>query len=542
MHLQLLTRKVEISRSRTMLGYASLLLAISLSLGIGATAAWSADTDETNLSRLEVKFFQHEYPKDTMDSRLDRLEKMVFGETKTGSQQDRLANLVSAVPNPAPVAEDEPAAPPTEQASSGGSQSAPQAKPKKAAPVQAADDNYTPPDSSKYPAVTAVENRVFGKDYAADPVNKRLERLETKVFGKPSNIDDLSERVDRIKQATGVDIAKQAPRGSDWADDDEDEMDMASGGSPSAGRTVPYTPPPGDDGRSFSGHDLRQDMQQAFGNRGMSGFGGTSGTYGMNAPDPGPRMSRGVPNARSFQSYGGGGSYGAAAPQPSAALPPTAAPAAGMGLSQQVASLEQEIFGRTFKEPLPQRLNRLESTVFPNQKPALDKALPERVDRLKAVVPLSQPGRIAQSKSKSKDPDFEDLDDMDLSADMPQGQGGQPRPGSGLSKIINSMSNFLTGGFIGGYPMGSGNLTQDPTTGLLYDRFSGNLIDPATGVVVGQRSAPSYYGSGTGMGMGSFSNGFSPFGSTMPFGFGSSSSFGFGGSRLGVGGASRMWP
>jgi hypothetical protein len=128
---------------------------------------------------------------------------------------------------------------------------------------------------------------------------------------------------------------------------------------------------------------------------------------------------------------------------------------------------------------------------------------------------------------------------------------GQPRPGSGLSKIINSMSNFLTGGFIsGGYPMGGGNLTQDPTTGLLYDRFSGNLIDPATGVVVGQRAMPSYGASGMGMGMGmgfggsSFNNGLAPFGA-MPYGFRSGGTgYGFGG-RSGIGsqsGIGLMWP
>ena len=128
-----------------------------------------------------------------------------------------------------------------------------------------------------------------------------------------------------------------------------------------------------------------------------------------------------------------------------------------------------------------------------------------------------------------------------------------PKGPSGLSKIINSMSNlFMGGGFTGGYPMGA--LTPDPQTGLLYDRMSGNLVDPTTGVVVGQRGLPMGMGMssmgmgsmgmggmgmggigfGPSMGIGSFGSGFSPY--TMPYG-GFRSGMGFG-----MGGVGRMWP
>src|SRR5271163_1373137 len=73
------------------------VVAAFLSLGICAygfdpgCAAATAGGD-SNLSKLELKFFQHEYPKDTNQVRLERLEKMVYGETKTGSESERLAN------------------------------------------------------------------------------------------------------------------------------------------------------------------------------------------------------------------------------------------------------------------------------------------------------------------------------------------------------------------------------------------------------------------------------------------------------------------
>ena len=86
----------------------------------------------------------------------------------------------------------------------------------------------------------------------------------------------------------------------------------------------------------------------------------------------------------------------------------------------------------------------------------------------------------------------------------------------------------------------AGTLIPDPQTGLLLDRVSGNLIDPATGVVVGQRMVPGMATPNQIGGFGSFSNGFSPFGST-PYGYGSGTGmrFGFGGiGRYGGG----MWP
>jgi hypothetical protein len=198
---------------------------------------------------------------------------------------------------------------------------------------------------------------------------------------------------------------------------------------------------------------------------------------------------------------------------------PAPAPVPALGLNDQVAALEQEIFGKTFKDPLPVRLNRLESTVFPQQKPAVDRALPERVSRLLAVIPLSSQGR--QTAQRSKDNDFDDLDDMGMPAPRP----APPRTGSGLSKIINSISGFLSGGF----PMAGGGLTTDPQTGLLYDSFTGNLIDPVTGVVVGQRLGPA---TGIGGGFGSFGSGLSPYGA-MPYGMGSGMGMRFGFGNIG---------
>ncbi|MBI4533930.1 MAG: hypothetical protein HY711_08265, partial [Candidatus Melainabacteria bacterium] len=201
-----------------------IFLAVSLFLFCQAIfAAESANPVEPNISRLEMKFFQHDYPKDTMDTRLERLEKMVFGEVKAGSNYERLSNLLSCVPNLSNQISDGKEAKQNEASLGSAKDSVSQDSPA-SIPQGTPRRDYVSPEGSKYPAVTAIETRVFGKDFAGEPVNKRLDRLEAKVFGKPSGIVDLSERVDRIKQHTGVDIARQAPAGSDWADEYEDDV------------------------------------------------------------------------------------------------------------------------------------------------------------------------------------------------------------------------------------------------------------------------------------------------------------------------------
>src|SRR5438067_10870981 len=108
MDLNFLTRKLKVLRGRSIVRCTSLLfLAASIGLSCGVVSALAADSSDERLSTLEVKFFQHDYAKDSMESRLDRLEKMVFGEAKTGNPQQRLSNLLGAVPNPNPVAVDD---------------------------------------------------------------------------------------------------------------------------------------------------------------------------------------------------------------------------------------------------------------------------------------------------------------------------------------------------------------------------------------------------------------------------------------------------
>lgn len=536
--------------------FTALVLGLASVASLSQPVAYAVSGSDQNLIKLENKFFQHDYAKDDMSARLERLEKMVFGETKTGSDDDRLKKLIAAVPNlnesDMPVAS---GGSPAGGGHSGGGSSG-------AAPPAIADEPAERiENASNYPAVTAMEKTLFGgKDFANEPIAKRLDRLELKKFGKAMPSAELIDRVDRLRSTTGVDVAKQAPGGSDWADDDEHYQ--APKTTYNNADTVPFSSDA--DGRTFSGRNLRKDFADAglytppaaapgtYGSGGgtprvnsyappgtygtgrpPTSFGntprGTYGSGGSTASTTGGGIRTGIPIASAPRSAPSFGNDGMPKPAPDivrgggGGFPPAA-----MGLSQQVAMLEKEVFQRTYSgETIPQRLDRLEKTMYPNQAPSNSTPIPSRVSRLmqdvqpQAAVPVAQ---NAPWRTNSMD------DDMDADLDALASDGmpptAPPMTKGGLSRIINGLGNLITGGMGGGYGTG-GSLIRDPSTGLLIDQYTGNLIDPTTGVVVGTRGMPGQQLGG----FGSFGSGMSPMGGG--YGVGSRGmGFGFGGSGV----------
>jgi hypothetical protein len=137
----------------------------------------------TGIDALENKFFEHTYSSEILSRRLERIEKMVFGESKTGSDNERLAQLLSIVP--------------TKKHSDG---------PGKDANATAGNATAMRPASrtavqnvSDYPSVTALESQILGNAYRQEPIRTRLDRLETKAFGEISGGSDLSLRVSQLQ-------------------------------------------------------------------------------------------------------------------------------------------------------------------------------------------------------------------------------------------------------------------------------------------------------------------------------------------------------
>lgn len=156
-------------------------------------AANSTLTD-SSIVTLENHFFEHTYPSDDNEKRVERLEKLVFGESKTGDIQARLQSLSASMPKDTDAAQ---------LSGTGQSNQVAQAPVQNqnyapAAP-QAQDTQATPDDpSTDYPRVDAAEHLLLGKTFQQEPINRRLDQLEVKAFGKSSGNPDLSDRVDKL--------------------------------------------------------------------------------------------------------------------------------------------------------------------------------------------------------------------------------------------------------------------------------------------------------------------------------------------------------
>src|SRR5579875_362892 len=312
----------------------TLLLVVATQAGPGRADDGGAIQD--TLGKLEDRFFEHEYQTDSISARLERLEKMVFGEARTGSNEQRLKELQQAIPAQPSTAEQSPAAPP---ASAAPSQQAPagdaQAAGGGTAPAAAGADQDAETAGTDYPSVTALEQQLLGKTYADQPIRKRLDRLETKAFGRPSGIDDLSVRVAKLQEfahpATAVNSGSEA-------DNEEAPPATRSGWVEEQGAGQAYSPP----GQS---------------------------TYNAGAPAGQPYgQSYGQPYGQSYgePAYGGGS-------------PASGSPSGSdTGLEPQVSSMENQVFGRTYPSlPITDRVNNLEVSVFSNESPQSNLPLPE---------------------------------------------------------------------------------------------------------------------------------------------------------------------
>ncbi len=169
--------------------------ALTAACTVGTLRASATDAAVTTaLTKMEDRLLEHDYHTETVEARLNRLEKFVFGAPETGTIAERVARLSAAI---VPAHEDN-------------NETASQVPAKKQAPVTAKAPGNTPGNASapvysksdfgSYPRVAELEQQVFGKTFDADPLPVRVSRLETKEFGRPSKEDDLCDRIDKLDQ------------------------------------------------------------------------------------------------------------------------------------------------------------------------------------------------------------------------------------------------------------------------------------------------------------------------------------------------------
>lgn len=160
--------------------------------GAAVQAANPVATSEINagdLNILEHRFFSHGYAHDPVEKRLERLECLVFGSTREGSNSERLARLMKTVAarSQQPLAAEKEKAPLTTPKAA---TDAPQAK--------------LPAGSKQYPVLNTLEWRALKQTYPAESLDQRLERLESKLFGQPAQTMAYVDRVERLKKTLGI--------------------------------------------------------------------------------------------------------------------------------------------------------------------------------------------------------------------------------------------------------------------------------------------------------------------------------------------------
>jgi hypothetical protein len=336
----------------------AIMLALSCQPGLALANPVSGD----RLSSFEEKLFMHAYPDESDQSRIDRLEMTVFGQSMTGSQGARMDRLAQALAGKgdglalAP-ATDVPAPPATEvPATDGATQPAAEA-PTTEAPVPFADQRSA-----------AASER---PDYAGGGANAQdVEPTAT-----------LPES-DRVPTARGEDAGGRqgqsgvAEQNQPAGGLDRNLSDTASGGAPEA-----QAPSGGPAGRALAREGDAS---------------GSIDTMPPTAPDIVPRAPTEIAVAPSFTAFrSNADDYPPTAPDRFANT--QAGDARGQQPSgnavaepdnkfrERLGVLELQIFGMTFVEDnASERLTRLEAEVFAGAPSPIDSSLQSRLARLMA--------------------------------------------------------------------------------------------------------------------------------------------------------------
>lgn len=168
---------------------------------VSAAEPAAGNLNPNELALLENRFFSHTYAHDPLEKRLERIECLVYGSTREGSNQERMARLKKTVA--------ERSAQPLKSAS------------EKDAVKLESNNNANkietkaeaPSSSKQYPILNTLEWRALKKTYQSESLDQRLDRLESKMFGQPAQTMAYIDRVDRLKRTLGIGVETASPDG-----------------------------------------------------------------------------------------------------------------------------------------------------------------------------------------------------------------------------------------------------------------------------------------------------------------------------------------
>ncbi len=140
-------------------------------------SAYSADSTSTTLSKLEDVTFGVDYSNEKPESRLSRLEKNIYGQSKTGSIKTRLDKINKDIAGDV-IGEE---ITPTKDT------------------FMNEEDIIASDGTENYPILNEIEQKLFNKSTPEKSLHSRIVNIEKKLFNKSYDTEDYYTRVERIK-------------------------------------------------------------------------------------------------------------------------------------------------------------------------------------------------------------------------------------------------------------------------------------------------------------------------------------------------------
>jgi len=152
------------------------------------------------LSKIEQKLFNTQFNNEQINTRVNRIEKNVFGSVGTGTTEREIERLKHTYGYLVPV--DKPS---SKNATSKSTKTAKAVKNKPDEKLTYSPQTLmlTPPREKansdiQYPAINAMEEKILSRSFEKEDIYKRVQRLEIIVFKQNFN-EPLNDRVDRLK-------------------------------------------------------------------------------------------------------------------------------------------------------------------------------------------------------------------------------------------------------------------------------------------------------------------------------------------------------
>ena len=195
-----------------------LFVLLILILGL---SVYSADSTSTTLSKLEDVTFGIDYSNEKPESRLSRLEKNIYGESKTGSIKTRLDKINKDIAGDV-IGEE---ITPTKDT------------------FMNEEDIIASDGTENYPILNEIEQKLFNKSSPEKSLHSRIVNIEKKLFNKSYDTEDYYTRVERIKAEY---YNQNPPIANNW--DNDNYGDSYSNDYTAYNNTEPdiqsyYTPP-----------------------------------------------------------------------------------------------------------------------------------------------------------------------------------------------------------------------------------------------------------------------------------------------------------